>query len=108
MHVDPIKPTLKAPGTRLLKLKCDILVSTSAFKFNLRRYNKPGADDVVVVYSRQHQRAALGRRLFNDAGLEQCLALSEGVMGWRGGGGGGGGVLAYQVGALARTLNPNP
>jgi hypothetical protein len=29
---------LKPPGTKLLKVKCDILVSTSAFKFNLRRY----------------------------------------------------------------------
>jgi hypothetical protein len=33
-----MKPELKAPGTKHLKLKCDILVSTSTFKFNLRRY----------------------------------------------------------------------
>jgi len=33
-----MKPELKPPGTKLLKLKCDILLSTSAFKFNLRRY----------------------------------------------------------------------
>ena len=33
-----MKPMLKPPGTRHLKLKCDILVSTFAFKFNLRRY----------------------------------------------------------------------
>ena len=39
MHVDPIKPTLKPTGTKCLKLKCDVLLSTSAFKFNLRRYN---------------------------------------------------------------------
>ena len=38
MQVDPITPTLKAPGTKRLKLKCDILLSTSAFTFNLRRY----------------------------------------------------------------------
>jgi len=36
--VDPIKPTLKAPGSERLKLKCDELLSTSAFNFNLRRY----------------------------------------------------------------------
>ena len=36
--LDPIKPTLKPPGTKHLKLKCEILLSTSAFKFNLRRY----------------------------------------------------------------------
>ena len=40
MQVDPIEPKLKPPGTKLLKLTCDILVSTSAFKFNLRRYTK--------------------------------------------------------------------
>ena len=40
MQVDPIKPKLKPPGTKRLKLKCDVLLSTSAFKFNLRRYTK--------------------------------------------------------------------
>jgi len=33
-----MKPKLKPPGTKRLKLKCDILLSTDAFKFNLRRY----------------------------------------------------------------------
>ena len=41
VQVDPIKPKLKAPGTKRFKLKCDTLLSTSAFKFNLRRYTKP-------------------------------------------------------------------
>jgi hypothetical protein len=35
-----MRPTLKAPGTKCLKLKCDTLLSTSAFKFDLRRYTK--------------------------------------------------------------------
>ena len=39
MQVDPIKPTLKAPGTQRLKLKYDKLLSSFAFNFNLRRYN---------------------------------------------------------------------
>ena len=39
VQVDPIKPTLKAPVSRSLKLKCDELLSNVAFKFNLRRYN---------------------------------------------------------------------
>ena len=39
VQVDPIKPNLKPPGTRHLKVKCDTLISTFAFKFNLRRYN---------------------------------------------------------------------
>ena len=38
MQVDPIKPKLKPPGTERFNLKCDILLSTSAFKFNLRCY----------------------------------------------------------------------
>jgi len=40
VQVAPIKPTLKAPGTQRLKLEFDDLLSTSAFKFNLRRYTK--------------------------------------------------------------------
>jgi len=36
----PIKTKLKPPETKCLKLKCDILLSTSAFNFNLRRYDK--------------------------------------------------------------------
>jgi hypothetical protein len=39
VQVDPIKPTLKAPGIKLLKLKYDKPLSNFAFKFNLRRYN---------------------------------------------------------------------
>ena len=38
MQVDPIKPTLKAPGTECLKLECDEPPSNFAFKINLRRY----------------------------------------------------------------------
>jgi len=37
-QVDPIKPKLKPPGTKRLKLDCDVRLSTSAFKFILRRY----------------------------------------------------------------------
>jgi hypothetical protein len=40
VHVDPIRPKLKPPGTQRLKLNCDVLLSTSAFEFNLRRYMK--------------------------------------------------------------------
>jgi hypothetical protein len=40
VQVDPITPTLKAPGTKHLNLNCDILLSTLAFKFNLRHYSQ--------------------------------------------------------------------
>jgi len=55
-----MKPKLKPPGTKRLKLKCVILLSTSAFKFKLRRYIKEfsgkgntsqfGGDFVVPSY----------------------------------------------------------
>ena len=42
MQVDPVKPTLKAPGTKRLKLKYDEPLSNFAFKFNVRRYAEVG------------------------------------------------------------------
>ena len=39
VQVDPIKPTLKAPGTNLLTLIYVESLSIFAFKFNLRRYS---------------------------------------------------------------------
>ena len=41
VQVDPITPTLKAPGSERLKLNCDILLPTCAFRFNFRRYTVP-------------------------------------------------------------------
>ena len=38
VQVDPIQPRLKPPGIKRLKLNCDVLLSTSAFKCHLRRY----------------------------------------------------------------------
>ena len=38
VQVDPIRPTLKAPRTKRLKLKYDGPLSNFAFKFNVRRY----------------------------------------------------------------------
>ena len=47
MQVDPIKPVLKVPGTKRLKLKHFKSLSKLAFKFNLRRYaeDQPGRGD---------------------------------------------------------------
>jgi hypothetical protein len=39
VQAEPIRPTLKAPGTKRLELKCDEPVSEFASKFNWRRYN---------------------------------------------------------------------
>jgi hypothetical protein len=43
VQVDPIKPTLKPPGTKRLKLKNDATPSKFAFNFNLRRYTPVSA-----------------------------------------------------------------
>ena len=48
VQVDPIKPKLQPPGTKRLKLNCDILLSASAFKLNLRRYIKAAAANGVA------------------------------------------------------------
>ena len=48
MQVHPIKPTLKAPGYMLLKLKYVEPVSNFAFKLNLRRYNEEDDDDALM------------------------------------------------------------
>jgi len=37
VQVDPIKPTLKAPGSMLLTLRLDVPLSKFALNFNLRR-----------------------------------------------------------------------
>ena len=48
MQVVPIKPKLKPPGTKRLKLECDILLSTSAFKFNFRRFAQAVRDTQLL------------------------------------------------------------
>jgi hypothetical protein len=37
MQIDPMKLTLKAPGSQFLKLQHDETLSSFAFKFNFRR-----------------------------------------------------------------------
>jgi len=41
VQIDPVKAMLKPPGTKHSKLKYDILLSTFAFRFHLRRHT-PG------------------------------------------------------------------
>jgi hypothetical protein len=59
VQVDPIKPTLKAPGTTRLKLNHEEVRSSFAFKFKLRRYIMEGGDAVWVA----RLRSATGRGL---------------------------------------------
>jgi len=62
VQVDPIKPTLKAPGTKRLKVKCDESLSNFAFNFNLRRYS------VFLYLDRTHVATVSGTRSLWDMG----------------------------------------
>jgi hypothetical protein len=75
VQVDPIKPELKPPGTKRLKLNCDVLLSTSAFKFNFRRYNQGRTPD---EQSRIQSVALIAAAAQNDA-CEVRRLLDEGV-----------------------------
>ena len=66
MQVDPIKPTLKAPGTKRLKLKYDEPLSKFAFKFNLRRYSLVQHEVSGAVYALK----MLGRRAVVESGQD--------------------------------------
>ena len=59
MQVDPIKPKLKPPGTKRLKVAFDGLLSIFGFKFNLRRYTVASASSHHMF---QPHFAALMRR----------------------------------------------
>ena len=47
MQIDPVKPMLNQPESKRLKLKCDKLLSTIGFNFNLRRHTK-GAENAAL------------------------------------------------------------
>ena len=49
VQADPIKPTSKAPVTKRLKPECDEVLSSLAFKLNLRRYIVEDAAGGAVI-----------------------------------------------------------
>jgi hypothetical protein len=64
MRVGPAKLELKPPGSKRLNLKCGVLLSSFAFKFNLRRYIM-GDDgiDTIADAARTTAGTATRRRL---------------------------------------------
>jgi len=62
VQVAPIKSTLKAPGTKRLKLKRDEPLSNFAFNFKLRRYT-PVDDAETAVARAATQPPRVGGRL---------------------------------------------
>jgi hypothetical protein len=65
VHVHPIKPTLKAPGTKRLNLKSYELLSKFAFNFYLRCYTKAAAR--VERQRADHFAKELGRAVQVDS-----------------------------------------
>ena len=49
VQVDPIRPTLNAPGTKRLKLKHDGPLSNFVLKTNLRRFNEGLSEGAVAA-----------------------------------------------------------
>ncbi|KAI3438095.1 hypothetical protein D9Q98_000537 [Chlorella vulgaris] len=47
------------------------------------RFAKPGPEDLVVFSCRTNTRAGWAAQLAQDAGLQRCLVLRQGVYGWR-------------------------
>jgi len=113
VQVDPIKPNLKPTETKLLKRKCDILVTSSAFKFSLRRYNEVDP----AKWSQKVEAAAAAAP--PTPTMTPLTPPSLGGGGNRGGGSNrtmtplaeptGGGTLAAPIGEpRAAQSNPNP
>jgi uncharacterized membrane protein len=89
VQVDPIKPTVKVA----LKLQYDQLLSTFAFKFNLRRYNENLPRMLTLWFDVGAAAAA------HEAGGKSTSASSG-----RGGGGAGGAGGGLSAGAYTRPL----
>jgi hypothetical protein len=77
-----MKPKLKPSGTGRLKLNCDNLLSTTAFEFNLRRYDEVAAtrDTLVSKYETEASAAKASRekREKELSGKVSVLEQSEG------------------------------
>jgi len=75
VQVDPINPMSKPPGSKHLKLKCDELLSSFAFKFNLRRYTVAAA--VLTNLERASPDLRLAYDLQPTAGPADLRAVSD-------------------------------
>jgi hypothetical protein len=70
-----MKPTLKAPGTKRLKLRYDHLLSIFAFNFNVRRYTTACREDAAAANAERAQvRAASAAVASRAAAATEALA----------------------------------
>ena len=87
VQVDPIKHTLKSPGTKHLKLKTETLLSNFDFKFNLRCYAMRALLVLFmrdVLLSRGEWRDVVGRGLHSST-FQLNLSALYGIGGARSG-----------------------
>jgi len=73
VQVDPVEPRLKAPVTKRLKLNGDILLSISAFKFNLRRYSMGRSQSAVQDRLGLLQVSAINTAMVMPCSFTPCL-----------------------------------
>jgi hypothetical protein len=70
VQVEPIKPTLKAPGTNLVTLNHDEPLSTFAFDFNLRRYSMgPGVEQDAAYAAAPSPASPTPTRAMTDSAV---------------------------------------
>jgi len=70
VQVDPMRPTLKASGTKRLKLTCGKLLSNLTFKFHLRRYNlgwKSLFSEELLAHERMRRQLNVALDMMNQA-----------------------------------------
>jgi hypothetical protein len=77
VQIDPIKPKLKPPGNKRLKLNSDVQLSHSAFKFHLRRYTLAPA--TLLVLRKWAYDAAL--RAIETAAADDVTAFLRSTVG---------------------------
>ena len=82
VQVDPLKPKLKPPTNKLLKLRCVVPLSNFAFKFNLRRYTKATTATTTIGDDGRGSHSSTFRlNLSPFCGIGVHLGLVQGVFG---------------------------
>jgi len=78
VQVDPIKHTVKGPGTKRLKLGYDGLLSNFGFKFNLRRYKQGGVKGALKGNERCTGRSDIVRLRIDAFAAEVGVPMQAG------------------------------